>query len=209
MRDARHAEAARPKPTTVNRRAPDKTLTPVSQHQGAMAGAPGRNAVVAARRGSRGHDSTLPWRARPTIHTHHRQAPMAHTSSSAPRHARGRHSRPPTPATTRRRRPAPAGGTGRRPAPRFTDIAWTRPQTRWTRTATMDARRLPPRPGACVSSGTHHGALATRSPRMSSPVNRSASGRRVKFSTTKASKKGARLHMETGLSGNRTRDRSE
>ena len=73
----------------------------------------------------------------------------------------------------------------------------------------MDARRLPPRPGACVSSGTHHGAPATRSPRMSSPVNRSASGRRVKFSTTKASKKGARLHMETGLSGNRTRDRSE
>ncbi len=73
----------------------------------------------------------------------------------------------------------------------------------------MDARRLPPRPGACVSSGTHHGAPATRSPRMSSPVNRSASGRRVKFSTTKASKPGARHHMETGLSGKRTRDRSE
>jgi hypothetical protein len=63
MRDARHAEAARPKPTTVNRRAPDKTLTPVSQHQGAMAGAPGRNAVVAARP-PRGHSAM----ARPANH---------------------------------------------------------------------------------------------------------------------------------------------
>ena len=98
MRDARHAEAARPKPTTVNRRAPDKTLTPVSQHQGAMAGAPGRNAVVAARRGSRGHDSTLPWRARRAPRSRPALAPtsLIQQPEPMPRCARRRRKPPPS-----------------------------------------------------------------------------------------------------------------
>ena len=63
-----------------------------------------------------------------------------------------RPSRPPTPAATRRRRTALAAGTGCRTAPRFTHTAWRRPQTRGRRPVGMDARRLPPRPGACASS---------------------------------------------------------
>ena len=96
------------------------------------------------------------------------------TPRAPPRASRA--SNPPTPATTRPQRAAPAGGTGRRPAPLFTSTAWTRPQTRWTRTAIMDTRRLPPRPGACVSSGTHHGAPATPSPSIVAAVNRTAWG---------------------------------
>lgn len=106
---------------------------------------------------SRSSSATSTWSVSspPGQATHATTSPQGtHYSRCTPRAPprASRASNPPTPAATRRRRTALAAGTGCRTAPRFTHTAWRRPQTRGRRPVGMDARRLPPRPGACASS---------------------------------------------------------
>ena len=89
MRDARHAEAARPTPTMVNRRAPDKThpRQPTSEHHGGRARAEWR------------HGRATPPRAAMTAFcpgapaAHRATAPRAHPPpwASSPGRCRGAH----------------------------------------------------------------------------------------------------------------------
>ena len=101
MRGAQHAEAARPTPTMVNRRAPDKThpCQPTSEHHGGRARAEWRHGRATPP--SRGHDSILPWRARRAPRNRPARAPTSLGQQPGPMPLCARRRRKPPPSVAR------------------------------------------------------------------------------------------------------------